>query len=335
MRRAGLSSRASLAATLTFLVAICWSAEAQGPEGYALPHLFALPTATTARQFGMGGMSSCMPDVGFPNPAFAGALEGAQGGLRAWTVQFEGGLDLTGTQAWYATRVAPDQGIQVLMLRLDSRRGTVMTADGPLPGELEETDAAVHYGRRLSEQWLVGVGMSPIMEAEVNLYHPVAGSAVLHTDSVAELGGRIGALYQWAQEGFAGFVLDWYTEDVGFRSVTTPETVHFNFTSTEWALGLSARVSRELLAAAEWMELESRDTGMSSSTEGLHLGLEYAASERLSVRVGSNDGALSLGAGGRLGEWVVNYAWIGDWNDDSVGALLGGSDTHQLEVGAY
>jgi hypothetical protein len=30
----------------------------------------------------------------------------------------------------------------------------------------------------------------------------------------------------------------------------------------------------------------------------------------------------------------VNYAYItSDWNDDAVGAALGGSDTHQLEIG--
>lgn len=316
-------------------VLACLPAGAQGPEGYAVPHLFALPTATTARQFGMGGISSCLPDIGFPNPAFAGMLRGAQGGLRASWTQFDGGLDLTGTQAWYATPVGEGQGIQVLGLWLDSNRGGVMTPMGAVPGEIEEHDAAIHYGRRMSDRWLLGVGVSPIMETEVNFYHPVDGSLVQHSDSEANIGGRLGAVYQFAPEGFAGFVFDWYTEDVGFQSAEMPAPMSFEFTSTEWALGVSARVSPELLAAAEWMELESRDDELSSRTDGLHVGVEYQVGDQVRLRLGSSDGALTAGAGAQFGEWVVNYAYIDDWNDASVGAAFGESDTHQVEFGRY
>ncbi len=341
-RRSGASAlrkrpfpRARLLTLAVLTVATCMPAGAQGPEGYSLPHLFAIPTATTARQFGMGGVSSCVQDIGFPNPAFAGALTRQQAGVRAYMTEFDGGLDLTGIHGWYATPIGEGEGIQVLGIMLDSNQGNFMTPGGPVPGSIEETDAAVHYGRRLSERWLVGVGVSPLLETEVNLYHPVDGSVVMHTDSQAKLGGRVGTLYQWAPEGFVGFVFDWYTEDVTFQTPALPGPASFDFTSTEWALGVSARLGDRVLAAVEWMELESRDDAMVTRTDGLHVGLEFQATDQFSARLGSNDGAMSLGAGAQFGDWVVNYAYINDWNDASVGASLGGSDTHQLEVGRY
>lgn len=307
---------------------------AQGPEAYGLPHLFALPTGTTTRQFGMGGSSTCMQDIGYPNPAFLGSLTGAQGGLRVSCTEFDGGIDLTGTQGWYATRIAEGEGVQVLGFDLDSARGGVaIPGAGTLPGSLHETDVAFHYGRRLSEQWLVGIGASPVMHTTFNVYSPADGSAMMHTDSTAQLGCRVGAVYQYAPEGYAGFVFDRYTEDVSFRSPEMAGPVSFDFTSTEWALGASGRLSEQVLGVVEWMELRSKDGDMEAKSEGLHLGVEVEAAQRVRLRAGSNDGALSLGAGYDRDGWVVNYAYVSDWNDDEVGAWLGGSETHQIEIG--
>lgn len=310
-------------------------AVAQGPEAYGVPHLFALPTATTTRQFGMGGVSTCVRDIGFPNPAFAGMLEQSQAALRVSCTDFDGGLELRGTQAWYATPIGDDQGVQLLGFWLDSDRGTIMTPAGGLPGTIEETDYAVHYGTRLSERWLVGGGVSPVLEAETRLLNPMTGGVVSFSDSDADFGFRIGALYQYADEGFAGLVFDHYTEDVTFQAPPMPAPQQFGFTSTEWALGVSGRLAEKLLGAVEWMELKSEDGGLEASSEGLHLGVEYEAVPGVSVRAGSNDGGLSLGAGYSRDGWVVNYAFIRDWNEDSVGAAFGGSDTHQLEIGGY
>jgi hypothetical protein len=321
--------------TAALLTGLPLTADAQGPESYGVPHLFALPTATTARQFGMGGVTTCIEDVGFPNPAFAGMLDSERAGLRVAQTDFDGGLQLTGTQAWYATPVGADQGIQVIGFFLDSDRGTVMTAAGGLPGTIEETDIAVHYGARLSEKWLVGAGISPILESETRLLNPVNGDVVSFSDSEATLGFRAGALYQYADEGFAGFVFDWYTEDVTFQAPPMPAPEEFDFTSTEWALGVSGRLAERFLGAVEWMELKSEDGGFKAKSEGLHLGVEYEATPRVALRAGSNDGGLSLGAGYSGDEWVANYAYINDWNDDAVGAAFGDSDTHQLEIGYY
>jgi hypothetical protein len=210
-----------------------------------------------------------------------------------------------------------------------------MTPAGGLPGTIEETDVAVHYGARLSDRWLVGAGVSPILEAETRLFSPATGDVVSFSDSEASIGFRFGALYQYANEGYAGFVLDLYREDVTFQAPPMPAPQEFDFTSTEWALGVSGRLTERLLGAIEWLSLKSKDGALEASTEGLHFGLEYEATEDVAVRAGSNDGALSLGAGYNPEDWVVNYAYIKDWNDDAVGDAFGGSDTHQLEIGHY
>ncbi|MFW5867783.1 MAG: hypothetical protein ACOCX2_08210 [Armatimonadota bacterium] len=325
----------ALLITALLVTVVSPPAAAQGPEGYGVPHLFALPTATTTRQFGMGGVTTSVQDVGFPNPAFAGMLEMSQGGVRLSRTEFDGGLELTSTQLWYATPIGEGQGIQLLGLRLDSDRGTIMTPAGGLPGAIEETDVAVHYGRRLSDRWLVGAGISPVLESETRLLNPVTGDVVSFSDSEATLGFRGGALYQHAEEGFVGLVFDWYTEDVTFQAPPMPAPQEFEFTSTEWALGASGRIGERLMGAIEWLELESEDGDFKAKAEGLHLGVEYEATEDVAVRAGSNDGGLTLGAGYTRDNWVVNYAYVRDWNDDSVGAAFGGSDTHQVEIGGY
>lgn len=308
---------------------------AQGPESYGVPHLFALPTATTTRQFGMGGVSTCVEDVGFPNPAFAGMLKTSQAALRVSWTDFDGGLDLTGTQAWYATPVGESRGIQLLGFDLDSDPGTIVTPAGGLPGTIEETDLAIHYGQRLSDRWLVGAGISPVLEAETRLRHPLTGDVVSFTDSEADFGFRLGALYQYADEGFAGVVFDHYSEDVTFQASPAQGPQAFDFTSTEWALGVSGRLSEQVFGAIEWMELKSEADPFEATSEGLHFGIEVDVAPGVALRAGSNDGALSLGAGCRGDGWVVNYAYIDDWNDDTVGAAFGGSETHQLEIGRY
>lgn len=323
----------SLVVALLVLAAL--PAGAQGPEGYGVPHLFALPTATTTRQFGMGGITTCVEDVGFPNPAFAGMLEGSRAAVRVSCTEFDGGLELTGTQAWYATPVGEDQGVQLLLFKLDSDRGGIMTPAGPLPGTIEETDLAVHYGRRLSERWLVGAGISPVLKAKTRLINPLDGSVVSFSDSSADFGFRLGSLYQYDEDGFIGFVFDYYTEDVTFQAPPMPAPAQFGFTSTEWALGASRRLSETVIGAIEWMELKSEDGGFEAKSEGLHLGVEVAATPALSLRAGSNDGGLTLGAGYAREGWVVNYAYLKDWNDDAVGAAFGGSETHQIEIGGY
>lgn len=322
--------------SLTLLLAAV-PAQAQqlqpGPEMYAVPHLFALSTATTTRQFGMGGITTSLQDVGFPNAAFAGALELSQAAVRYSCTDFGSGLKLRGTQAWYATPLSDNDGLQILGFHLDSNRGG-LTAPGLLI-ETGEEDIAVHYGRRISDRWLAGVGIAPVLKTTTRLFD-TAGNQLASWDSKATWGMRVGALYQHDHDGYVGAIFDYYNEDVTFRPPAPGAPAsELSFDSTTIALGASGRLGEDVTGAIEWMQLRSSSGDFRSTAAGLHLGLEYEATPEVLVRAGSNAGALTFGAGyGREG-WVVNYAYISDWNKDEVGDLFGGSDTHQIEVGRY
>ena len=342
-RLAGRISSRRLSSVLTVvlpaiavLLAVPSSAQqppAIGPEMYAVPHLFALSTATTTRQFGMGGITTCIEDVGFPNPAFAGMLDRPRAGLRHSRTDFSAGLKLRGTQAWYAQEVGSGEGMQIMGFILDSNRGGTT-----IPGlqlDTKETDFAIHYGRRISDQWLLGVGLAPVLTTTTRLYDP-AGNQIARWDSKATYGLRFGALYQFQPEGLAGLVFDYYREDVTFQPpVPGAPAQDLDFDSTTFAIGVSNRLADNLIGAIEWMQLRAEAGNLKTDTEGLSLGIEYDAAPGVLMRIGSRDGALTLGAGYTGEGWVANYAFINDWNDGDVGDLFGSSDTHQLEVGYH
>ncbi len=223
--------------------------------------------------------------------------------------------------------------MQLVGLRLDSNRGG-LTAPG-LEIETEESDVAVHYGRRLADRWMLGVGVAPILETTTRLFDP-AGNEVASWDSKADWGLRVGVLHRHDHDGYAGLVFDYYRESVCFRPpLPGASTESLRFNSTTFGIGASGRVGEGLLGAIEWMQLRSASGDHRTDAEGLHLGLEYEFERGLHMRAGSRAGAMTLGAGYSRDDWVVNYAFIDGWNDNEVGELLGGSDTHQLEVGRY
>jgi len=318
-----------IAAMATAAVPAC----SQGPETYATPHLYALPGATTTRLFGMGGIAACVQDTGFPNPAFAGNLDVSHAGLRYSVTDFDMGLKLKCAEAWGNTPLAGGgQGIQLIGFNLDSNRGVVNTPSGPVAITMSEDDLAVHYGRRLSDQWLLGLGFSPVLNTTTNLYSPLDGSPVGRLDSEVGFGLRFGALYEYEPDSFVGLIFDRYTEDVTMTSVALPAPIAAEFTSRSFFLGVSGRLDERTLGAIEWGELRSKSGTMKTSTSGLRSGIEYAATDELDARAGINDGSPSLGLGYHAQGWTANYAYLSDWNEDAVAAALGGSDTHQLEA---
>jgi hypothetical protein len=297
------------------------------PEVYAANHPFALATATTTRLFGMGGFVTCIPDAGFGNPAFAGSLTDTTAVLRTSTTTFDSGLKLTGEQASVAIPLKDNKrGIQItgFRLRTDNR---LPLAGGPPPMSLgfSEYDMAFHYGQRLSQKWLVGVGVSPVFHTSVNLTI-VGGPTVLSYTSSSDRGCRVGTVYDLSSKARLGAVYDRYDEDV-----TTPGGT-LGFTSEELVAGLAYQVHPCLLMAAEWQQLTTEGTGTRNGDSGWRVGLEAMLDNNVTIRGGSNDGSLSLGLGLRGDRWNLNYAFIDDWNKDLTPALFGGSSTHQLEA---
>lgn len=301
---------------------------------YATPHLFALPTAATARQFGMGGFVTCVQDLGFANPAFAGTLQASSAVARISDTDFDSGLNLRAVHLSAAIPLAPDrQGFQVALLKLDTRSAGLMPGPlTPLRADFSEEDLALHYGYRPKPNWAVGVGVSPRFRTDSNLRSPLTGDPLAHFHSSAKFGFRLGAVYQLPQEGWAGFVFDDYQEDVSAGGLGFAAPVSASFRSREIALGVSRRVADQVLAAIEWQQLNTKGSGERVGDSGFRVGLEFQPDRNWAVRLGSNDGALSAGVGGEKDNWSFQYAYIKDWNKDSMRTAFGDSDTHQFEA---
>lgn len=303
---------------------------AQGPETYAVSHLFALPTATTTRLFGMGGFVTCIKDAGFANPAFAGTLQGPDVVGRVSLTDFDCGLDLQASQLSVAVPLSTNRrGLQVTYLRLDSDPGVI---PGPLQVDLSEQDMAIHYGHRLSENWILGVGVSPIFKSTTNLRNPGTGTLIGRLDSSSDRGCRLGGLYELTPESWLGFVYDYYNEDVTATGPAFGSGFTASFNSREIAVGFSGRVNESVLGAVEWQQMSTKGAGVSLGDAGFRVGFEAQVAKDWAVRAGSNDGALCGGVGFAGTRWSLEYAYMSNWNEDSVGAVLGDSHTHQVEA---
>lgn len=299
-------------------------------EAYAVTHPFALATATTTRLFGMGGISSCIPDRGFANPAFAGQLTGPSAVAREATTSFDWGLRLSGLQGSVAQPLNDNvDGVQITGFQLSSN-DAVVPGVPPLMYSMAETDVSVHYGRRLAGPWLVGIAVSPVFHNALNIDTPLG--PLLRTRSKADWGFRVGGVYEIGARGWIGATYDRYDENVvATGALVGGGPVSATFHSQEMIAGAAYRLDGHWLAAVEWQELSSRGAGVRVVESGLRGGLEGRFKD-LSVRVGSNQGASSLGLGWAWRGFVLNYAYIKNWNHRIFGPGMGSSNTHSLEV---
>ncbi len=303
-------------------------------DAYAVPHLFALPTATTTRMLGMGGFVTCLKDVGFSNPAFAGTLTGYSAVGRVVFTDFDQGLDLRGEQLSVAIPLTPDQqGLQVTGFRLRTRKaGMMATPLGPVLTSIREDDVALHYGRRFSSQWVAGLGLSPVFKTDTDLRDPGSGTLLGHLHSKAKRGCRLGGIYQFANEGCAGAIFDYYQEDVtGTGPIFGPGATG-KFISREMAVGVSQRLGDKVVGAVEWQQLWGSGAGTRQGDSGWRVGVEVQPTPQWNVRLGDNDGSFSGGVGLQSEAWSFEYAYVKDWNKDFVEARLGNSKTQSLEA---
>ncbi|MEN6549505.1 MAG: hypothetical protein ABFE07_25965 [Armatimonadia bacterium] len=314
------------------------------PEMYALSHPFALPTATTTRLFGMGGFVTCIPDRGFANPAFAGALTDTSVVARQSLTSFESGLRFKGQQASLAFPLKDDKrGMQIVGFRLTSHPSSIPMPT-PVPSALaismSEYELSLHYGQRVSHDLLLGVGVGPVFHNSFNLSVVPSGHELAQITSESDKGMRLGAVYECGSRARLGFVYDCYDEDVvASGHAIGGDGLPFSFTSKELAFGLSYQLTDQLLGAIEWQQLSTEQDasdlgpGMKFGDAGWRIGFEGVSETKWAYRVGSNDGAISLGLG-YLGDddWTFNYAFIRDWNKDLIGELMGPSNTHQFEL---
>ncbi len=304
-------------------------------ELYAASHLFALPTATTTRLFGMGGFVTCIPDVGFGNPAFAAMLDDTSAVARHSITDFSGGLSLNGSQASIAVPLSRNHsGIQITGFQLESDAGGIsIPLAPPLNVDYSEYELSIHYGQRLGSRLALGVGMSPTFHNSLAVTDPATGMPLADLNSEADQGFRAGATYEIDDLTCFGLVYDRYKEDVTASGVLFgPSPIQAQFTSEEMLVGISRQVSDRVLAAIEWQQITTEGAGADVGDSGFRFGFEATAGDKTRVRMGMNDGALSCGLGYSNANLTANYAYIQNWNRDSVSSVFGDSDTHQIEL---
>lgn len=303
---------------------------------FALSHPFALPGATTTRLAGMGGFVTCIPDVGFANPAFCGTLTQSHVLVRESVTSFQSGLRLKGDQGSIAVPLKENKsGFQVTAFHLQTTSAFPAWASG---FSTTENDLSIHYGQRASKRLALGLGVSPVFHNStdvallLNSVRP--SSAAPNLQSSSDSGFRLGALYQVGKDAWLGGVFDRYTEDV---AATWLMPVRYNPITSSWksrelAFGLSGRLTDQLIGAIEWQQVWTGVEGMRFGDSGWRVGIEGNLNGDWKLRVGTNDGALSLGTGIVRPNWSLNYAYIRNWNEGLIGSELGSSNTHQLEL---
>jgi len=312
---------------------VCLAQGQQGLESYALVHPFGLSYATTGRQFGMGGVLTCVGDLGFANPAFAATQEHESLSWRLSRTKFDSGLDLVDSHVHMVMPIRPhENGLQVTLFSLHTTSGRLTVPGvGPLAVDLSEEDISLQYGHRLSSRLTGGLGISPTSEIEMKLDAP-GGVPVMHIAAESDYGARVGLAYEWMPRSYVGLVYDRYQETVkgvgiGFGGMTRQA-----FHTDLLALGVSGYATHNLLLAAEYQRGRSRAGSVGGSLCGWHFGAELTAGDNVALRAGLNDEQLTLGVGYETDRWRFDYAFVQDWNDDVAGSLFGGSDTHQLQA---
>lgn len=304
---------------------------------YAFVHPFGLSSATTARQFGMGGPVTCVWDRGFANPAFAALQQEPNAGLRYSTTNFDLGPTLRAVHAHYAHPLPGDAGgLQLSMFRLSSGVGTLPAPyplDGVVTVKMSEEDIALHYGRRPAPGWAAGISVTPYSRINFSVRHPL-WDTVMDIEAKADIGARLGVAYEWAPGGFAGLVFDRYQETAtGHGLAFEGERVRRVFKSELFALGVSHLLRPDVLAAVEYCTARTFDGSLQESLSGWRLGAEYRpAGTPYAARAGINDKRPTLGLGYENRQWLVDYAFMSRWNDDIARESFGGSDTHQLQA---
>lgn len=301
---------------------------------YAVTHPFALSTATTTRLYGMGGFLTCIKDVGFPNCAFAGTLTESSAVAHESVTTFDSGLKLTGDLASVAVPIKENKkGFQITGMRLTTDSRSLQPGTPPTSIGMSEYDLGLNYGQRVSSRLLFGFGVGPVNHNSVGIDVAGGGPNLLQLSSSVSSGARLCALYELCDDSWIGAIYDYNRDDVvAAGPLAGGGSVALDFTSRLTAVGFSHQLNPCLLAAVEWQQLTSTGAGFRNGDSGWRVGLEATLDNNVTLRIGSNDGALSLGAGLTDKRWNFNYAFIRDWNKDIVEPLFGSSNTHQLEA---
>jgi hypothetical protein len=331
-----------LCAALVLSLTATGSCQDLGMESYSFIHPFGLTTATTTRQFGMGGQTACVWDEGFANPAFAATQKAQNAGVRLTSTQFSSGPELVSTHAHWVVPLRPDHsGLQLSLFSLETRSGQAVLMGSPSHLDLRETDIAVDWATRVGSGWVVGLSLAAVSKLKFDLRVPGGGPTLLRIDTEPTWGGRLGLLKEWGPDrgygkrDYIGALYDYYQEDATGAGLlldgTGANTFDRSFHNSFFAAGASRHLSDDLMVAAEWARGVTHDGGLTETLTGWHFGAEYELPSGVALRAGMQDERTCFGFGVDKGHWKFDYAYMNRWNNDIAADLVGGSETHQVE----
>ena len=317
------------------LLAACSAATGQGmgPESFGLPGYFGMSTPATTRQMGMGAPVACLDGSQFGNPALAAVRLSPDASLRMVTTDPDRGPKIKSLLANYTHPLNPGiDGLQATFLSLDSSSGTTLLPGiGPVPAALSEDALIVDYGRSVDEKLSVGLCILGFESSEFRL-KSAAGPALIAVDADADYGARVGFAYEWIPGDFLGLTFSYAQHTVDATGLMLVGPARSVYHSTQFALGASRHITPQVTAVAEFRRGKTANGNRGSTSNGWHFGAEYAHPSSLCLRAGLADESPTFGLGYEREGWRLDYAFIRDWNDDAVGALFGGSDTHSLQL---
>ena len=304
-----------------------------GPEAYGMVSRFGMASPTTARQLAMGAPIASLNDVHFANPAFAPVQQHPDAGLQVNTTDHKRGPRITSFQGHYVHPLRPDKdGLQLTVLSLGSSGGQVMLPGmGPAGVDMSEDGLVVDYGRRLGAGVTAGLSVLGYSSSELGFASP-GGPALMSLSASSDYGARLGAAYEWRPGGFVGLSYSYSQQTVKASGLLIGAPAQVVFHGDQLAIGVSGYVADEILAVAEYERGTSSSGPLKSSSNAWHLGAEGHVAPNVALRAGLNDGNPTFGVGYDNDRWQVSYAYLGDWNEQAVGALFGGSDTHALHA---
>jgi hypothetical protein len=310
-----------------------------GMDSYSFIHPFGLMTATTTRQFGMGGQAACVWDEGFANPAFAATQTAQNAGLRVTSTQFASGPEIISNHAHWVIPLRPNQtGMQITLFSLETRNGLAPLMGATRSLDLRETDASVDYAMRLDSDWVAGVSIAFSSKLKFDLRVPGGAPVLLRVDAEPVWGGRVGLIRHWGPErandkqDYIGVLYDYYQEDAdGTGLLLGGPDAEVSYHNSFFAGGASYHFTDDFMLAAEWARGVTHDGGLTETLSGWHIGGEYLLPTGVAIRAGMQDNRTCFGFGVDKGTWKFDYAYMNRWNDDIAADLLGGSETHQIE----
>ena len=160
-----------------------------------------------------------------------------------------------------------------------------------------------------------------MLKTETRLFNPMDGSVLSFSESEAQIGAA------WARSTTMSRMASWassstgHTEDVLSGAADDgPGEVRLHLHRV--GAGRLEADHGEVTGAIEWMELKSEDGAFRSKERGPAPGRWGGRARSRCARAATTEPVTWRGYS--RDEWVVNYAFTSDWNDDAVGAAFGG-----------